>query len=112
MTLSPLPRLIVEPLVRSALAEDLGRAGDITTDAIVPADDQARMAIVARQAGTVAGLDLAALAFELVDPRLAFGAVAHEGATVAAGDTLALNSGPARGLLTMADLDLRPAVAA
>ena len=58
------------------------------------------MAIVARQAGTVAGLDLAALAFELVDPRLAFGAVAHEGATVAAGDTLALISGPARGLLT------------
>lgn len=100
MTLSPLPRLIVEPLVRAALAEDLGRAGDITTDAIVPADDQARMAIVARQAGTVAGLDLAALAFELVDPRLAFGAVAHEGATVAAGDTLALISGPARGLLT------------
>ena len=100
MTLSPLPRLIIEPLVRAALVEDLGRAGDITTDAIVPADDQARMAIVARQAGTVAGLDLAALAFELVDPRLAFGAVAHEGATVAAGDTLALISGPARGLLT------------
>ena len=100
MTLSPLPRLIIEPLVRAALVEDLGRAGDITTDAIVPAGDQARMAIVARQAGTIAGLELAALAFELVDPRLALGAVVGDGAKVKAGDTLALVSGPARGLLT------------
>ena len=100
MTLSPLPRLTIEPLVRAALVEDLGRAGDITTDAIVPAGDQAKMAIVARQAGTIAGLDLAALAFELVDPRLAFGAVVSDGAKVTAGDTLALVSGPARGLLT------------
>lgn len=100
MTLSPLPRLIIEPLVRAALVEDLGRAGDITTDAIVPAGDQARMAIVARQAGTIAGLDLAALAFELVDPRLAFDAVVSDGMQVKAGDALALVSGPARGLLT------------
>lgn len=97
---SPLPRLLIEPLVRAALVEDLGRAGDITTDAIVPAGDLARMAIVARQPGTIAGLDLAALAFELVDPRLAFGAVVGDGALVKAGDTLALVSGPARGLLT------------
>lgn len=100
MNLSPLPRLIIEPLVRAALEEDLGRAGDITTDAIVPADDQARMAIVARQPGTIAGLDLAALAFELVDPRLAFGAVVRDGAAVQPGETVALISGPARGLLT------------
>jgi nicotinate-nucleotide pyrophosphorylase (carboxylating) len=100
MTLSPLPRLIIEPLVRAALVEDLGRAGDITTDAIVPAEDQAKMAIVARQAGVIAGLDLAALAFELVDPRLAFGAVVTDGAPVKAGDVVALVSGPARGLLT------------
>ena len=42
MTLSPLPVLLVEPVVRAALLEDLGRAGDITTDAIVPADARAR----------------------------------------------------------------------
>ena len=100
MTLSPLPRLLIEPLVRAALVEDLGRAGDITTDAIVPAQDQARMAIVARQPGTIAGLDLAALAFELVDPRLAFGPVVGDGAQVKAGDVVAVVSGPARGLLT------------
>jgi nicotinate-nucleotide pyrophosphorylase (carboxylating) len=58
------------------------------------------MAIVARQAGVIAGLDLAALAFELVDPRLAFGAVVTDGAPVKAGDVVALVSGPARGLLT------------
>ena len=50
---------MIEPVVRAALLEDLGRAGDITTDAIVPADAHARTALVARQPGVVAGLDFA-----------------------------------------------------
>lgn len=100
MTLSPLPGLMIEPLIRAALLEDLGRAGDITTDAIVPADAIATMALVTRQAGVVAGLDAAALAFRLVDPRLTL-AVAHpDGSRVRPGDTIATISGPARGILT------------
>ena len=71
MTPVPLARIMVEPLVRAALLEDLGRAGDLTTDAIVPAGLVARTALVAREAGVVAGLDLAKLAFALIDPNIA-----------------------------------------
>ena len=61
MTLTPLLPIMYEPLVRAALLEDLGRAGDITTDAIVPADRQAALVLRARQPGVVAGLDIARL---------------------------------------------------
>jgi nicotinate-nucleotide pyrophosphorylase (carboxylating) len=62
--------LVYEPLVRAALLEDLGRAGDITTDAIVPADHRATVVLASRQQGVVAGLDLAALAFSLIEPAI------------------------------------------
>ncbi len=83
-----------------ALLEDLGRAGDITTDAVVPADALAEAALVARQAGVIAGLELARLAFTLVDPRVELTEVRGDGAAVAAGDTVATLRGPARGILT------------
>jgi hypothetical protein len=70
MTVSPLPALMLEPIVRAALLEDLGRAGDVTTDAIVPASARAETALVARQPGIVAGLDLAATAFRLIEPAI------------------------------------------
>ena len=70
MTPSPLPTIMIEPLVRMALLEDFGRAGDLTTDAIVPVDHRATTLLVARQAGVVAGLDLARLAFQLIDPTI------------------------------------------
>ena len=56
-------RLLIEPIVRAALIEDLGRAGDITTEAIVPRGAVAEAEIVARQPGVLAGLDAALLAF-------------------------------------------------
>ncbi len=55
MTLSPLPALLTEPLVRSALLEDLGRAGDITTEAVIPADRRFAVLMRSRQAGVLAG---------------------------------------------------------
>ena len=63
-------RLIFEPIVRAALLEDLGRAGDITTEAVVPAGATVDAVIAARQPGVLAGLDAALLAFELLDPGL------------------------------------------
>ena len=98
--LPPLPRLLVEPLVRAALLEDLGRAGDITTDAIVPA--RARMAarIAARQHGVIAGTDAAAIAFGLIDPAVEVVVSASDGASVAPGDTVVRLAGPARAILT------------
>src|ERR1019366_5789479 len=100
MTLAPLARIMIEPLVRAALLEDLGRAGDLTTDAIVPAGFQARTVLVARENGVVAGLDLAKLAFELLDPLIVVRVECEDGATVAPGDVIARVSGPARGILT------------
>ena len=70
MTLNPLLPLMYEPLVRTALLEDLGRAGDITADAIVPADKQASLVLRARQPGVVAGLDIARCAFQFVIPAI------------------------------------------
>ena len=100
MHLTPLPRMMLEPLVRTALLEDLGRAGDITTDAIVPATAQAAMVLAARQPGVVAGLDLASLAFGLIDPSIEMKVEKPDGSRVASGDVIATLRGPARGLLT------------
>lgn len=100
MTVSPLPALMVEPLVRAALLEDLGRAGDVTTDAIVPASAHAETALVARQPGIVAGLGLAATAFRLVEPTIQIDIERPDGTRVASGDRIATLSGPARGMLT------------
>lgn len=96
----PLLRIMLEPLVRHALLEDLGRAGDLTSDAIVPIDARAETALVARQAGVIAGLDLAKLAFELIDPSITFVVARADGTAVAPGDLVATVSGPARGILT------------
>ena len=96
----PLPTVMVEPLVRAALLEDLGRAGDITSDAVVAHDAQATTALAARQPGVVAGLDLAALAFRLVDPAIEVRQERPDGTRIAPGDIVATVSGPARGILT------------
>ena len=98
--LLPLPRLLVEPVVRAALIEDLGRAGDITTDAIVPPGERWEAVIASRQDGVIAGTDAAALAFELIDPSLAVTVERGDGARVARGDTVIRLSGPARAVLT------------
>jgi nicotinate-nucleotide pyrophosphorylase (carboxylating) len=93
-------RFLVEPLVRAALAEDLGRAGDLTTDAIVPADHRAEGTIGARRDGVVAGLGVAALAFTCYEPAIAVEPLVADGTAVCAGTVLARLRGPARGLLT------------
>ena len=94
-------RLIVEPIVRAALLEDLGRAGDITTDAIVPPDAAVAAVIAARQPGIVAGLDAALLAFELVDPGVRIERLCADGARVARGETVARINGRARSVLAV-----------
>jgi len=100
MTTTPLLPIMIEPLVRAALIEDLGRAGDITTDAVVPADARAETALVARQTGVLAGLDVALTAFRLIDPAITAAIERRDGATLAPGDVVADISGPARGILT------------
>lgn len=98
-TLAPLPDLMLEPIVRAALAEDLGRAGDVTSDALIPADRLWTARLATRQAGVVAGLDLARLAFRLMDPEAVFTINSVDGSAIAAGDVLATVRGRARALL-------------
>lgn len=100
MSVPPLATVMIEPLVRAALREDLGRAGDITTDAIVPAEARANTALVGRQAGVVAGLDLALLAFRLIEPSMVASVKRPDGSRLSAGDVIATVAGPVRGILT------------
>ena len=97
--MTQLPDLMLEPMVRAALLEDLGRAGDITTDAVVPPGLLCRVVLTARDPGIVAGLDLARLAFTLVDPRLRFSVMVPDASRVLPGDVIAAIDGPARGIL-------------
>lgn len=97
---APLPDLLVEPLVRAALAEDLGRAGDITTDAIVPPDETGSAVMATRAAGVIAGLQPAAIAFRLLDPAMEVEILKPDGAAVAPGDAVMRVRGSARALLT------------
>ncbi|MGJ4859075.1 carboxylating nicotinate-nucleotide diphosphorylase [Labrys sp. La1] len=100
MSLSPLSHLLFEPVVRAALVEDLGRAGDLTTDAIVPVGLKATTVLAARQDGVVAGLDIAAAAFRLLDPSAAIAVERGDGASVSPGSIIATVTGSARALLT------------
>ena len=96
----PPATLLVEPIVRAALEEDLGRAGDITSALTIPADQAATARFVARKPGRIAGLICAEAAFRLIDPQLAFQADLPDGSEAPAGAVLATVSGPARSLLT------------
>ena len=91
---------LVEPLVRAALAEDLGRAGDLTTDTVVPKDARARGVLNARQPGVVAGLCVAEMAFRLLDPDVRFSVARPDGVGVGANEPIATVNGRARALLT------------
>jgi len=97
---APLPRIMLEPLVRAALLEDLGRAGDLTSDLIVPADTRTSVRLSAREAGALAGLDAACLAFELLNPAITIDRLLEDGARLNPGDDIARISGPARAILT------------
>jgi nicotinate-nucleotide pyrophosphorylase (carboxylating) len=95
-----LPAILVEPVVRATLLEDLGRAGDITTDAVVPPAAVMEGAITARAAGTIAGADAAALAFRLLDPEVECQVERPDGTRVAPGDTVMQVGGRARPILS------------
>jgi len=95
-----LHRLVYEPLVRRALEEDLGRAGDITTDSVVDAVHRTAARVVARSAGTIAGLPIAAAAFATMDGTVEVTALAADGSAVAAGEGLLAVYGPTRAVLS------------
>ena len=95
-----LPRALVARAVEAALEEDLGAAGDITTDATIPVNAKGEAAIVAREAGVIAGLDLAAQAFLSLDPEVKFSPLVSDGEVVKQGAKIAKIAGKTRAILT------------
>jgi len=99
MSENNLPLILLEPIVRNALLEDLGHRGDITTESVVPVEKTARAVMRMRKGGIISGLDAATLAFRLMGPDLKIDAV-DEGTAVKAGDTVLSVEGSARAILT------------
>ncbi len=95
----PLPDLLIEPIVRAALAEDLGRAGDITSEACVAPEARLSVHFAVRAPGVVAGLDCARLSLAAMDPAIRFSAQRRDGDKVEAGEVLARAEGNARAIL-------------
>jgi nicotinate-nucleotide pyrophosphorylase (carboxylating) len=100
VSIPELPSLIYEPIIRSALLEDLGRAGDLTSDAVVPASATCEGRIVARRDGRVAGVGIAAAVFRTLDAGLEIDLCAGDGADVSSGEVLLRVSGRARAVLS------------
>lgn len=98
--LPPPPAFLVEPLLRAALAEDLGRAGDITSAAVLPPGLRARAVLRAREPGRLAGIEAGLMAFRLIDPAVRCDIRKGDGADIAKGEIVAEISGDARGILT------------
>lgn len=97
--ITPLPDLLTEPVVRAALAEDLGRAGDLTSQACIPEDARLEVVWAARRAGVLAGLDCARLALSALAPDARFEVLARDGDALSPGQVLARAEGPARAVL-------------
>ena len=96
----PLPDLVLDPIVRLALTEDLGRAGDLTTDATIPPGTEMSAQIRAREPGILAGMDAAAYALTLVDPSVSLDVSIDDGGKLEPGAVIATLSGSARSILT------------
>ncbi len=95
----PLLPILYEDHVRAALAEDLGRAGDLTSDAILPSGLPAEAIAVARKEGRIAGLEVGLSAFRLLDPSIEIEILGGDGRDAAAGETLAIVRGHGRTVL-------------
>ncbi|HEY7979044.1 MAG TPA: carboxylating nicotinate-nucleotide diphosphorylase [Rhizomicrobium sp.] len=97
---NPPHALLIEPIVLHALEEDLGRAGDITSDLTIPASKRVKVKLSARKPGTIAGLIAAECAFHMIDPDLKFTAKLPDGSQAKAGALVATIEGSARSILT------------
>ena len=92
--------LIFQPILRRALEEDLGLAGDMTSDVVVPEHARARASLVSRKPGRIAGLQVALATFEILSSEIKTHTQHEDGDDVTAGSTLAWVEGPARAILT------------
>jgi nicotinate-nucleotide pyrophosphorylase (carboxylating) len=99
MFITGLPDLLIEPIIRDALKEDLGLAGDVTASAVIPPKARFKAEFRAREAGISAGIDCARLAMNLMDPQIRFETLLPDGSPVKKGDVIARIEGNARAIL-------------
>ena len=99
MYITGLPDLLIEPIVRAALLEDLGRAGDVTASAVIQPKARFKAEFRARQTGISAGIDCARLAMTIMDPQIRFETLLPDGSEIKPGDVIARVEGKARAIL-------------
>ena len=99
MFITGLPDLLIEPIIRDALKEDLGLAGDVTASAVIPPKARFKAEFCAREAGVSAGIDCARLAMSLMDSQIRFEILLPDGSAVKKGDVIARIEGNARAIL-------------
>ncbi len=100
MSFTSLPDMVLEPVIRAALMEDLGQYGDITTRAVIPSDTRYTARLNAREAGVVSGMQIARIAFHLVDPTLKVETLVADGAPCVPGQVLMTIEGAAASILS------------
>ncbi|NOD64491.1 MULTISPECIES: carboxylating nicotinate-nucleotide diphosphorylase [unclassified Ruegeria] len=100
MTFSTLPDLILEPVIRTALMEDLGSYGDVTTRTVIPQETTYTARLNAREDAVVSGMQVAEIAFRLVDPALEVEVLVKDSAPCRRGDTLMTIKGSAASILS------------
>ena len=98
--LTPLPNIVIRPMVKRALVEDFGNSGDVTARLLVPENATGSLVMRARETGVIAGMQAAQMTYDLVDPAVKFEILAPTGSSVEAGDIIARVSGPSRSLLS------------
>lgn len=98
--LTPLPNIILRPMVERALTEDFGNSGDVTARLLVPESATGSLVMRARETGVIAGMQAAEMTYDLVDPSVEFEVIHPTGSEVDAGDIIARISGPSRSLLS------------
>jgi len=97
--LPPLPSTVIEPIIRLALNEDFGTAGDVTANLLIPETDKGHLYFKSRANGTISGMQAAKFTYALVDPSVEFFVERGNGSTVKKGDVIAEIKGPTRSLL-------------
>lgn len=99
MTLPPLPPTVIEPIVRRALDEDFGNAGDVTANLLVPETAIGTLYFRSRESGVIAGMQAAEITYRMVDPRMTLTVIKGNGSAVRKGEIIAEVTGPVRSLL-------------
>ena len=99
LNISPLPPTVIEPIIRLALTEDFGTAGDVTANFLVPESENGTLYFKAREKGVISGLQAAEMTYNMVDPAMSFKVLLGDGSPVSKGDVIAVVKGPVRSLL-------------